>query len=145
MAGRLVPRAILGAALVTVVGSVASAVAGPARDARIEATPFSVDPGLGGAFARCPVHRRGVGGGVVETGSRRACASGSGPPDGTDTAALKPSTGVANTKDGDVAKQWYAGVSDNSSSGAIDLQVLALCSRASDARIQAKSLLGGGR
>ena len=126
------------------VGFAAYAVAGPAKDARIHATPFSVDPGLGGAFARCPAHRRAVGGGVIETGSRRAYVSASGPLDATDTAAIQPSSGVANTKDGDVAKQWYAGVS-NASSRALDLKVLALCSKASDARIQAKGFWVAGR
>ncbi len=144
MVGKMVLRAALAAASVSAVGFAAYALAGPASDARIEVTRISADLGLDGGFARCPAGTRAVGGGVIDVGGGSVFVSASGPLDGTDTAALRPSTGVANTKDGDLAKQWYAGVS-NARSRVVDVKVLALCSRASDARIQATSFHVGGR
>jgi hypothetical protein len=144
MGGSVALRIIIGAAAAVALGFGAQALAGPATDAKIQATRFSVDQGLGGAFAKCAAGTRAVGGGVIDVGSGSVFVSASGPLDGTDTAALRPSTGVANTKDGDLAKQWYAGVS-NKRAWTVGVKVLALCSRASDARIQATSFHVGGR
>jgi hypothetical protein len=126
------------------VGFAASALAGTARDARIEATRFSAGHGLTGAFARCPAGRRAVGGGVVQLGRRFLYVASSGPLDATASPPINPSRAVANTRDGDVAKKWYVGVS-NDSSRTVDMKALALCSRTSDARIEATSFRVAGR
>ncbi len=137
MGGKVGPRAGLGAALAVTVGLAAYASARPATDATIRATRLSADRGLSGAFADCPAGRRAVGGGVVETGSRSVYVAASGPLDGSGAGGpLDPSGSVANTKDGDIARRWYAGVS-NPSSTSVGVKVLAICSAASDATVQA--------
>jgi hypothetical protein len=145
MGGSVVLRVTLGAGLAAAVGFAAYALAGPARDAKIEVTRFSVDPGLGGAFAKCSAGRRAVGGGVVDSGRPRVYVAASGPLDASVAGGpLNPSEAVANTKDGDAVKRWYAGVS-NGSSRRVAVKVLALCSKASDARIEATSFRVAGR
>jgi hypothetical protein len=136
--------AILGVAIAAGVGFAAYALAGPATDAKIEVTRFSVDHGLSRGLVKCPAGSRAVGGGVVQLGPTVIYVASSGPLDATASAPLDPSAAVANTKDGDVAKQWYVGVS-NDSSRTVDLKALALCSRLSDARIEATSFSVAGR
>ncbi len=116
--GRVPASFVLVAMAVDVVAAVvaavaAASVAGPAQAATptratIEATQFTVPSnGIGEAFARCPVNKRALGGGVVQSGPPNSLlVNASGPLD---------STGVTlQTNDGDVAKQWYAAVSNNS-------------------------------
>jgi hypothetical protein len=144
LAGSVIARVTLGAALAAV-GFAAYALAAPARDAKIEATRFSADHGLTGALARCPAGRRVVGGGVLKVGRGVLRVGGSGPLDGSRAGApSNPAEAVANTKDGDVAKRWYAGVA-NASSRRIRAKALALCSRRSDARVEATSFSVAGR
>jgi hypothetical protein len=145
MAGGLVARVTLGAALAAAVGFAADALAAPARDATLEVTQFSADRGLTGAFAECPAGSRAVGGGVLELGGPVVRVGGSGPLD--DSAAggpQNPAETVANTNDGDVAQRWYAGVS-NDSSVTTEVKALALCSRDSDARIETTPFSLDGR
>jgi hypothetical protein len=86
-----------------------------------------------------------VGGGVLKLGRGVLRVGGSGPLDGSRAGApSNPAEAVENTKDGDVAKRWYAGVS-NDSSRRIGAKALALCSRRSDARIEATSFSVAGR
>jgi hypothetical protein len=145
MAGGLVARVTLGAALAAAVGFAAYSLAAPARDAKIEVTRFSADHGLTGAFAECPDGRRAVGGGVLKSGRGVLRVGGSGPLDGSAAGGPQnPAETVANTNDGDVAKRWYAGVS-NDSSRRIGAKALALCSRGSDARIETTPFSLGGR
>jgi hypothetical protein len=144
MGGRVAVRAILGAALAAVLGFAAYALAGPASDARIETTQFSVGYGLGGAYAECPNRERAVGGGVARLGHHRVYVGASGPLDATTSSPTNPAKAVANTKDGDVAKQWYAGIS-NPSSRRLDVKTFALCSKASDATIEATPFSVDGR
>jgi hypothetical protein len=141
----VVARVALAAALSAAVGFAVYALAAPARDAKLEVTRFSAEPRLTGAFARCPAGRRAVGGGVFELGRGVVRVGGSGPLDGSGAGGPQnPAEAVANTKDGDVAKRWYAGVS-NDSSRRIAAKALALCSRASDARIETTPFSLGGR
>jgi hypothetical protein len=142
---RFVRRATLGAALAAAVAFAGYALARTARDATIQAAGFSANRGLHSAFASCPPGRRAVGGGVVESGRRFVYVGSSGPLDASGAGVpLDPSAAVANTKDGDKAGGWYAGVS-NASSKSVHLKALALCSKASDARIEAKGFSAGGR
>ncbi len=121
------------------------AFARPADDARIQATGWSAQPALSGEFANCPDGRRAVGGGVIRAGSRAIYLAASGPLDGSGAGGpLNPSGSVASTKDGDVARRWYAGVSNHASSSA-QVKVLALCSAASDATVQATPFSVAGR
>ena len=142
----MVARVTLSAALAAAVGFAAYALAAPARDAKLEVTRFSANPhGLTGAFARCPAGSRVVGGGVVKVGSGIMRVGGSGPLDGSQAGyPSNPAQAVTNTRDGDVARRWYAGVS-NDYSGRVGVKALAICSRVSDARIQATSFSLGGR
>jgi hypothetical protein len=140
-----VRRAILPAVLAAAVGFAAYALAGPARDAKLEVTRFSADHGLTGAFARCPAGKRVVGGGVLKLERGILRVGGSGPLDGsTPGAPSNPAQAVANTKDGDLAKRWYAGYA-NPSSNRRGAKALALCSRRSDARVEATGFSVGGR
>jgi hypothetical protein len=135
MAGSVVARVTLGAALAA--GFAAYALAAPAGEAKIEATRFSAGHGLTGAFAECPPGSRAVGGGVLQLEGGVVRVGGSGPLDGSVAGTpINPADAVANTKDGDVAKRWYAGVS-NDSSVSIAAKALALCSAGSDATIEA--------
>ena len=106
------------------------AICSGASNATIEATTFTVEnQGLGEAFAVCPGTKRALGGGVVE----------SGPPDRLSVSASGPldSTGlVSKTRDGDIAKQWYASVY-NGSGGPVKFKVFAICSGTSNATIEA--------
>jgi hypothetical protein len=144
MPGRVVARVTLGAALAAV-GFAAYALAAPARDAKLEVTRFSADHGLSGAFANCPAGKRAVGGGVLKLGRGVLRVGGSGPLDGSTAGGpSNPAETVANTKDGDVAKRWYAGVA-NESSRRIAAKALTLCSKSSDARIEATLFSVGAR
>ncbi len=126
-------------------GLIAPAAADPAADATIRATGWSAEQGLSGAFANCPGSRRAVGGGVVQAGARGVHLAASGPLDGSGAGGpLDPSGSVASTKDGDVAKRWYAGVS-NPDPPSARVKVLALCSAASDATVQATPFSVAGR
>jgi hypothetical protein len=145
MGGRTGLRIAIGTALAATVGLAAYASADPATDATIRATRLTADQGLAGAFADCPAGRRAVGGGVVSTGSRPVYVAASGPLDGSGAGGpLDPSGSVVNTRNGDLAKRWYAGVSNPSSANA-GVKVLAICSAASDATIQATSFSVGAR
>ena len=145
VAGCAVARRTLGAALVAAAGFAAYALAAPARDAKIEATRFSAGHALTGAFAECPAGSRAVGGGVLALEGGVVRVGGSGPLDGSGTGhPSNPADAVANTKDGDVATRWYAGVSNDSSSP-IDAKALALCSVGSDATIEATPFSLEGR
>ncbi len=116
MGGRTGLRIAVGTALAATVGLAAYASADPARDATIRATRLTADQGLAGAFADCPAGRRAVGGGVVSTGSRPVYVAASGPLDGSGAGGpLDPSGSVVNTRNGDLARRWYAGVSNPSS------------------------------
>ena len=87
--------------------------------AKIKATPFSVQSSQPSeAFAVCGVGKRAVGGGVVQSGSVRGpFVRASGPLDGTGV--------TLETRDGDVARQWYAAVS--STVIPQDFKVFAIC------------------
>src|SRR5690349_17282517 len=78
-------RTMAGAALAIVacLAAYGYAFAGPANDARVEATGWSAQPTLSGGFADCPSGRRAVGGGVIPTGSRKVYLAASGPLDGS--------------------------------------------------------------
>jgi hypothetical protein len=145
MRRKLAGRLALGAALVVAVGFAAYALAGRARDAKLQVTSFSAPHALTGAFARCPKGARVVGGGVVKVQGGVLRLGGSGPLDGTrGVRPVNPAQAVVNTRDGDVAKRWYAGVSNDGNSP-IAVKALAICSRISDARIQVTRFSLGGR
>ncbi len=100
--------------------------------ATIEATPLTVEHFQAGEeFAVCPGNKRALGGGVVQ----------SGPPESLYVDASGPldATGVTSqTITGDVAKQWYAAVS-NFSGERRNFKVMAICSGDSSAKIKAKA------
>jgi hypothetical protein len=106
-------------------------------DAKIVAKSFQVAASqTGEAYAKCPGNKRALGGGVVE----------SGPPDNLFVHASGPLNAggtTAGTKTGDVAKQWYAAVRNNSG-GPVDFKVFAICSAKTKATIVAKSFQVGG-
>jgi len=88
--------------------------------ARIKASAFSVESGqTGEAFARCGTSKRALGGGVVQSGSPdRLLTRASGPLDGTGV--------TLETRDGDVARQWYA--AQRNASGILrEFKVFAIC------------------
>ena len=99
----------------------AFAICSPAKNATIQATEFKVANGqTGEAFAKCPGTTRALGGGVVEIGAASAGVRvrASGPLD---------ETGVTlNTNTGDIAKQWYAAVGNNSGAERT-FRVFAIC------------------
>jgi hypothetical protein len=115
------------------------AICAGGSNATIEATKFTVDSGqTGEAFAKCGSGRRALGGGVVQSGSPDLLVQASGP--------LDASGVTLNTRDGDVAKQWYAAV--HNSSGVDDrvFQVYAICAGGSNATIEAtKFTVASGR
>ncbi|HEX5849407.1 MAG TPA: hypothetical protein VFY59_09420 [Rubrobacter sp.] len=129
---------VVGAACAAVVAVIAGVAldAGEARAATptratIEATQFTVQSGqTGEAFAVCPGTKRAVGGGVVQSGPAVVGISvaASGPLDGTGV--------TLNTRDGDVAKQWYA-AADNFTATQRIFKVFAICSSNSTATIEA--------
>jgi hypothetical protein len=106
--------------------------------ATIQATSFEVAAAApnyqtGDAHAKCPGKKqRALGGGVVQIGPpiNRLLVHESGPLDSTGDAA--------QTKSGDIAKQWYASVV-NDSPQSQSFKVFAICSARSDATIEAKS------
>jgi Bacterial Ig-like domain len=110
-------------------------------DATIEATPFTVegsatgkleDSKTGQEYAVCPPNKRALGGGVVQ----------SGPPDALYVRASGPlaeTKDAANTVSGDIAKRWYAAVT-NLSKEPRNLKVFAICSANSDATIEAAAV-----
>jgi hypothetical protein len=106
-------------------------------DATIEATNFTVESQVTGAYAVCPGNKRALGGGVVQIGSPQFIYGGqSGPLD---------STGVTSkTKDGDIAKQWYAAVTNNTGVKRT-LKIFAICSKNSDATIEATDFTVGAQ
>jgi hypothetical protein len=112
------------------------AICSATSDATVEATNLSVASGRSGeAFAVCPGGKRAVGGGVVQSGPAfRLRVRVSGPLDAAGT--------TAGTKDGDVAKQWYAAVRNTSSSG-VNVKVFAMCSAATSATIEAEDFVVG--
>jgi hypothetical protein len=100
-------------------------------NATIEATKFTVDDGqTGEEFARCPGSKSALGGGVVQSGFAPGLyVQASGPLD---------ATGVTlNTKDGDVAKQWYASVLNISGHDDRVFKVFAICAANVNATIEA--------
>ena len=145
MTRRVVARLTLGAALTAAAGFAAYALAAPAKDAKLEVTRFSAGKGLTGEFARCPPGKRVVGGGMLKLERGILRAGGSGPLDGsTPGAPSNPAQAVANTGDGDLAKRWYAGYA-NPSSNRRGAKALAICSRGSDARVEATRFSVGAR
>ncbi len=105
------------------------AICAGASDATIESTSFIVGRHESDeAFAVCPPGKRALGGGVVQSGfANNQFVLASGPLDNTGV--------TTNTITGDVAKQWYAAVSNNARSKTF--RVFAICSGTSDATIVA--------
>ncbi len=107
------------------------AICSGASDATIVATPFSVEANgqTGEAYAECPASSRALGGGVVQSGSALGLyVRASGPLDATGF--------TSKTRDGDIAKQWYAAVA-NFDRESRDFKVFAICSATSNATIEA--------
>jgi hypothetical protein len=143
MRGRL-SRVVASIGLVAALAFAAHAFAGPAGDAMVEATPFTANPGLTGAYAQCSAGQRVVGGGVLHTANQPVYLGASGPLDSTNSPPINPTTAAQNTVDGDVATQWYAGVSNPVSDPAA-VKAFALCSASSDATVRAASFSIAGR
>jgi hypothetical protein len=114
------------------------ALCSAASDATIRATPFSVAARqTGHAIAACPAGERALGGGLVQAGWPDDRILASGPRDASGK--------VANTRDGDVAKQWYAAV-HNLPAHRVGFKVFALCSGDSHGTIDATGFsVPGGR
>jgi hypothetical protein len=111
----------------------ANAAPTPTR-ATIEATQFTVpERQTGEEFAVCKGNKRAVGGGVVQSGEAAVGMTviASGP--------LDASGVTLQTKDGDIAKQWYATV-NNFTNEQRTYRVFAICSGGSDATIKATPL-----
>ncbi len=90
--------------------------------AKIKAKAFSVEDGqIGEGVAKCASTKRALGGGVVQSGPAQFLSVyASGP--------LDASGVTLETKDGDIAKQWYAAASNFSGSGALrEFKVFAIC------------------
>ncbi|HZO62767.1 MAG TPA: calcium-binding protein [Gaiellaceae bacterium] len=113
----------------TASGATSAAVSGAVQpsDATIAAKTFSLNAGqAGGLGVGCPEGRRAVGGGVGQSQS------------------ISPSFGYveqsgplsANNASGDVARNWFAAVFNNSGAGVRTYWVFALCSATSNATIQ---------
>ncbi len=106
-------------------------------DAKIVAKSFQVGAGqTGEEYAKCTGKKRALGGGVVQ----------SGPPDSLFVHASGPLNAggtTAGTKTGDIAKQWYAAVRNNTNAP-VNFKVFAICSAKSKATIVAKSFQVGG-
>jgi len=143
MRGRL-SRVVAGIGLAAALAFAAHAFAGRAGDAMVEATPFTANLGLTGAYAQCSAGQRVVGGGVLHTASQQVYLGASGPLDSTSSPPINPTTAAQNTVDGDVATQWYAGVS-NPVSDPAPVKAFALCSASSDATVTAASFSIAGR
>ncbi len=89
--------------------------------AKIKASAFTVlDRQTGEAYAKCGRTKRALGGGVVQSGpaSEGLALVASGP--------LDRSGVTLDTNDGDIAKKWYAAVS-NFSGGPREYKVFAIC------------------
>jgi hypothetical protein len=97
-------------------------------DATVEASRIELAPGASGAArATCPPGSRALGGGIGTTAATLgAYVRVSGPVDETGS--------IQNTFDGDIAKHWYASVSNLTP--AQSYRVFALCSAASYATIE---------
>lgn len=106
------------------------AICSRVSDAVIEASGFSVGHGqVDGHSVACPRRKRALGGGVVQSGPSVGIEMhASGPQDATGD--------TLNTRDGDKAKRWYAAVA-NFSGGRRQFKVFAICSRDSNATIEA--------
>ena len=110
----------------------------PGGDATVEATAFTVGPGLtGSATAACPAGSRVVGGGVDTTGPTATGPAApyyqilvSGPQDETGTTLA--------TVDGDIARNWFASIF-NGTDATLEFRVFALCSRDSDAVVESNA------
>lgn len=128
------------------------AICSAASKATIEATDLRV-PGrssVAWAFARCRGNKRALGGGIVPAGQAASTGAvfanapralnlyvrASGP--------LDASGRTDETRDRDIAKQWYAAVG-NTSHEAQDAKVFAICSAASKATIEATEFKVPGR
>jgi hypothetical protein len=114
----------------------ASAQAAPGNDTFIEATDLVVsgDRQIGSAVATCPAGSRVVSGGVSTTGP---APEGNFSPYAVQLSGPLDSSGLtANTDDGDIARHWYGAV-QNIAPGAQLFKVFALCSRTSDAVVEA--------
>ena len=135
---------VAGIGLAAAVFFASYAFAGPANDAVVEASPFTAKPALTGAYAQCPSGQRVVGGGVLHTASQQVYLGASGPLDSTASPPINPTTTVQNTVDGDVATQWYAGVS-NPSPDPAPVTAFALCSASSDATVRVAAFAIAGR
>jgi hypothetical protein len=120
-------------AVVAVGAGKANAAPTPTR-ATIEATQFTVpERQTGEEFAVCKGNKRAVGGGVVQSGEAAVGMTviASGP--------LDASGVTLQTKDGDIAKQWYATV-NNFTAQQRTYRVFAICSSTSKATIEATQL-----
>jgi Ca2+-binding RTX toxin-like protein len=115
-------------------GSAGVTQAAPGSDATIDATSFQLNTGAADdAVAECPAGRRATGGGIGTTGpigSDFYQVGGSGPLDETGL--------VPNTGDGDLARSWYAAVTNDQGSQQT-FKTLGICSQSSDATIRATS------
>jgi hypothetical protein len=140
---RTIPRRIalaLTAGALAIVGPLAlvgpTSAAGPA--ATIKAKLVTVNPGsLGEASVSCGSGQRVLGGGVVQSGN----------PDGVWLRASGPldATGVtAQTRSGDIAKQWYGAVFNDSGLQRL-VKVFAICAPSSNAIIKAKTFTVGSQ
>ncbi len=103
------------------------AICAPHSDATIEATVFTVgDDQSGQARAKCGRGERALAGGIAPKhptqGFSQPYVEASGPLDASGLAS--------NTRDGDVAKQWYGAVSNSLGDGERAFKVFVICSRA---------------
>ena len=127
---------IAGSIVLHLLLAVVPAAAAPGGDALIEATTITVAAGAtpaGSAVVMCPAGTRATGGGAApvspEAGLDNYRVQVSGPVD---------STGATVTTDtGDIPRGWAATVSHFRNDRAEDFKVFVLCSRSSDAVIQA--------
>ena len=114
----------------------ANAQGAPGNDTFIEATDLVVagEGQIGGAVATCPAGSRVVSGGVGTTGP---APEGNFSPYVVQLSGPLDSSGLtANTDDGDVARHWYGAVQNIAPSAQL-FKVFALCSRTSDAVVEA--------
>jgi hypothetical protein len=123
-----------------VLASLALAAAAPAATEApvVSATDFTVPPafngvaGQGEATAACTGKQRATGGGVFPTDAPQSdLVEASGPLNAGET--------TLGTNDGDLAKYWYAAVAQPELSVTLNERVFALCTRQTDAQIQANN------
>jgi hypothetical protein len=112
------------------------ALCSASSDAKVVAHSFTLDSGeVGGKAATCPAGQRALGGGVGTTGPETQftyTVLASGPRDAGGT--------MAGTETGDVARSWYAVVTQsNLSAEPRKFKVFALCSADSHAKVVAHS------